>query len=55
MIQIILNEWKILMRVRVLAYLTLFFIAGLVLVTWLGVIQNNKQQEQQQSSQKARS
>lgn len=28
------------------------FIAGLVLVTWLGVIQNNKQQEQQQSAQK---
>jgi len=52
MIQIILNEWKILLRVRVLAYLTLFFIAGLVLVTWLGVIQNNKQQEQQQSAQK---
>jgi ABC-2 type transport system permease protein len=52
MIQIILNEWKILLRVRVLAYLTLFFIAGLVLVTWLGVVQNNKQQEQQQSAQK---
>lgn len=52
MIQIILNEWKILLRVRVLAYLTLFFTASLILVTWLGVIQNNKQQEQQQSAQK---
>ncbi len=52
MIQIILNEWKILLRVRVLAYLTLFFIAGLTLVTWLGVIQNNNQQEQQQAAQK---
>jgi len=52
MIQIILNEWKILLRVRLLAYLTLFFTASLILVTWLGVIQNNKQQEQQQSAQK---
>jgi len=52
MIQIILNEWKILLRVRVLAYLTLFFTASLILVTWLGVIQNNKQQKQQQSAQK---
>ena len=52
MIQIILNEWKILLRVRVLAYLTLIFTASLILVTWLGVIQNNKQQEQQQSAQK---
>lgn len=51
MIQIILNEWKILLRVRVLAYLTLFFIVGLTLVTWLGIIQNNKQQEQQQAAQ----
>lgn len=51
MIQIILNEWKILLRVRVLAYLTLFFVTGLILVTWLGIAQNNKQQGQQQAAQ----
>lgn len=42
--QIILNEWKMLLRVRVLAYLTLFFIVTLTTVTWLGIVQNNKQQ-----------
>lgn len=50
MIQIILNEWKTLLRIRVLAYLTLFFAAGLILVTWLGIVQNNRQQEQQQAA-----
>lgn len=48
--QIILNEWKMLLRVRILAYLTLFFIAGLIAVTYLGIVQNNKQQEQQQAA-----
>lgn len=48
--QIILNEWRMLLRVRVLAYLTLFFIVGLTLVTYLGIVQNNKQQEQQQEA-----
>jgi len=46
--QIILNEWRMLLRVRVLAYLTLFFIVGLALVTYLGIVQNNQQLEQQQ-------
>lgn len=48
--QIILNEWKMLLRVRVLAYLTLFFIVGLTAVTWLGIVQNNRQQAQQQEA-----
>lgn len=52
MIPIIINEWKILLRVRVLVYLTLVFVASLVLVTWLGVIQNQKQQNQKQSAHK---
>ncbi len=52
MIQIILNEWKILLRVKTLVYLTLCFILGLILVTWLGVVQQRKQQEQQQKAQK---
>ncbi|WP_081918418.1 ABC transporter permease [Sphingobacterium sp. ML3W] len=49
--QIILNEWKMLLRVRILVYLTLFFIVALAAVTWLGIVQNNKQQRQQQASQ----
>lgn len=50
MIQIILNEWKMLLRVRVLAYLTLFFVLGLTTVTWLGIVQNSKQQAQQREA-----
>lgn len=49
--QIILNEWKMLLRVRILAYLTLFFIVGLMIVTYLSVVQNNKQREQKQAAQ----
>ncbi len=52
MIQIILNEWKILLRVRMLAVLTLLFAVGLVVVTWLGVIQNGNQREQQHAAQR---
>ncbi len=48
--QIILNEWKMLLRIRVLVYLSLFFIVGLTLVTYLGILQNNKQQQQQQAA-----
>lgn len=51
MIQIILNEWKMLLRVRVLIYLSVLFIIGLTSVTWLGTIQNNSQQEQQKTAQ----
>lgn len=51
MIQIILNEWKMLLRVRVLIYLSVLFIIGLTSVTWLGTIQNNRQQEQQKTAQ----
>lgn len=50
MIQIILNECKMLLRVRVLAYLTVFFVLGLTAVTWLGIVQNKKQQAQQQEA-----
>lgn len=51
MIQIIFNEWKILLRNKVLVYLTLFFAITLTAVTWLGVVQNRTQQEQQQQAQ----
>lgn len=47
MIQIILNEWKILLRVKVLAYLSLFFVISLSVVTYLGIVQNSRQQQQQ--------
>ncbi|MDV3910587.1 hypothetical protein CMT84_19370 [Elizabethkingia anophelis] len=48
--QIILNEWKMLLRVRILSFITLFFIAGIVAVTYLGIVQNNKKQQQQQEA-----
>ncbi len=51
MLQIILNEWKILLRNQVLIYLTLLFILSIVWVTWLGILQNNIQQEHQQTAQ----
>lgn len=51
MIQIILNEWKMLLRIRVLVYLTVFFTMGLILVSYLGIAQNNSQYEQQQAAQ----
>lgn len=50
MIQIIFNEWKMLLRVRGLVYLTLFFVLGLTAVTWLGIVQNKKQLAQQQEA-----
>lgn len=50
MIQIIKNEWKSLWRNKIFALLTLFFIVSLAAVTWLGIAQNNKQQEQQQAA-----
>lgn len=52
MILIILNEWRMLLRQRVLVYLTVFFLVGLTAVAWLGVIQNNKQQAEQDAAKK---
>ena len=49
---IIVNEWKGLFRNRVFLYLTIFFIAALTVVTWLGVIQNQKQIEAQNAAHK---
>jgi ABC-2 type transport system permease protein len=44
---IFINEWKGLYRNRVFLNLTLFFVLALVVVTWLGIIQNLKQVEAQ--------
>lgn len=48
--QIIFNEWKMLQRTRVLLYLTLFFFLILVIVSWLGIVQNNNQLEHQKAA-----
>ena len=49
--QIIINEWRMLLRVKALTNLTLFFMLALILVTWFGVKQNGRQQEQQKEAQ----
>jgi len=52
MINIILNEWKMLVRNRVFIYLTIFFVLSLALVVWMGIIQNSTQQEYRTNAQK---
>jgi ABC-2 type transport system permease protein len=49
---IFVNEWKGLFRNRIFLYLTMFFIAALALVAWLGIIQNQKQIEAQHAAHK---
>ncbi len=51
MVQIIINEWKMLTRQKRMVYTTLFLILSVVLVTWLGIIQNNTQTELQKTAQ----
>ncbi|WP_126970769.1 ABC transporter permease [Gynurincola endophyticus] len=48
--QIIINELKMLFRVRVLVYLTALFIITLIMVTWSGSAQTSQQQQQQQAA-----
>ena len=52
MINIILNEWKMLVRNQVFIYLTIFFVLSLSLVVWMGIIQNSTQQEYRIKAQK---
>ena len=52
MINIILNEWKMLVRNQVFIYLTIFFVLSLSLVVWMGIIQNDDQQEYRIKAQK---
>ena len=52
MINIILNEWKMLVRNRVFIYLTIFFVLSLSLVVWMGINQNSAQQEYRNKAQR---
>ena len=52
MINIITNEWKMLVRNRTFIYLSIFFVSVMSIVTWFGVIQNTKQETYRQNAQK---
>ena len=52
MINIIKNEWKMLVRNRTFVYLNIFFISVMSIVIWFGVIQNTKQETYRQNAQK---
>jgi ABC-2 type transport system permease protein len=49
---IFINEWKGLFRNRIFLYLSIFFIISLAIVTWLGVLQNQKQIEAKNEANK---
>jgi ABC-2 type transport system permease protein len=49
---ILLNEWRGLIRKRLFQFISLFFIAALAIVTWLGEVQNQKQIEAQNQAHK---
>jgi len=49
---ILFNEWKGLFRNQLFLYLSLFFILALSVVTWLGIVQNQKQKEAQEQAKK---
>tara|TARA_B100001093_G_scaffold355991_1_gene340558 strand:+ start:6592 stop:7995 length:1404 start_codon:yes stop_codon:yes gene_type:complete len=52
MVNIILNEWKNLIRDRLFFYSTVFFVLSLSLVVWMGIIQQENQQQSQLEAQK---
>ena len=52
MIDIILNEWKNLIRDRLFFYSTIFFVLSLSLVVWMGILQQENQQQSQSDAQK---
>ena len=52
MIDIIINEWKNLIRDRLFFYSTIFFILSLSLVVWMGVLQQENQKQSQSDAQK---
>ena len=47
---IYLNEWKGYIRSRLIGVLSLLFLSSLMLVTWLGIQQNNEQIEAQKQA-----
>ena len=52
MVNIIINEWKILLRNRAIMYITTVFIFSLIAIAWIGITQNNNQKDIQLSAQK---
>ena len=52
MVNIILNEWKNLIRDRLFLYSTVFFVLSLSLVVWVGILQQDNQQQSQLEAQK---
>ena len=52
MIDIIINEWKNLIRDRLFFYSTIFFVLSLSLVVWMGILQQENQQQSQSDAQK---
>ena len=52
MINIITNEWKMLVRNRAFIYLNILFVLVISIVAWFGVIQNTKQEIYRQNAQK---
>ena len=52
MINIIINEWKILLRNRAIMYITTVFVLSLIAIVWIGIFQNNNQKDIQLSAQK---
>jgi ABC-2 type transport system permease protein len=49
---IFINEWKGLFRNRILLYLITFFVTAVAVVTWLGIVQNQKQVNDQNKAHK---
>ena len=49
---IIINEWKILLRNRAIMYITTVFVLSLIAIVWIGIFQNNNQKDIQLSAQK---
>ena len=52
MVNIIINEWKILLRNRAIMYITTVFVFCLIAIAWIGITQNNNQKDIQLSAQK---
>ena len=51
MIDIIINEWKMFLRDKLFVFSTAFFICSLLIVVFLGTIQNRKQQNYRSEAQ----
>ena len=52
MIDIIINEWKNLIRDRLFFFSTIFFVLSLSLAVWMGILQQENQQQSQSEAQK---